>query len=163
TVLRLARGLERMAEMIAEMGFGSAEGPHSRAVLIAFPDVKSFRPHQPYYNGQRRDLAGYDVHMPYGHWIGFIASTEQGRMVAHHEYTHTIVADVFERVPLCLNEGLAEYFSTFREQERSVEFGHPIDRHRYTLVQLDPLTLDQLFAVTAESPTYNDPSRAGVF
>src|SRR5262249_22303831 len=97
TVLRLARGLERMAQMIAEMGFGSEEGPHARTVLIAFPDEKSFRPHQPIYNGQRRDLAGYDVHMPYGHWIGFIASTEQGRLVAHHDYTETIVAEALER------------------------------------------------------------------
>jgi tetratricopeptide (TPR) repeat protein len=152
-----------MAELIALRGMGSTARAQTRTVLIAFPDKKSFQPHIPVDDGRRRDVAGYVMHLPAGHWIGFAEYDPRGRAVAHHEYTHTLVAQEFQRVPLCLNEGLAEYFSTFELSPDGVRFGHRLPWHEYTLGSAPLFPADELFKVGPDSPAYRGGQAAQVF
>ena len=41
-----------------------------------------------------------------------------------HEYTHLFLAANFRGLPLCFDEGLAEYYGTFRPRGKVMEFGH---------------------------------------
>ena len=68
-------------------------------------------------------------------------------------------------LPLWLNEGMAEYFSTFKDRDGSatVEVGHSIEEHLVYLEELGLLDWGQFFATTTNSPTYNEGTRQGSF
>jgi TonB family protein len=154
SVLQTALELEGMAEILRMWGLGSRATMRDRVVLLAFPDKDSFRPHQPVVGGKRTQVAGYVRHLGYGSWIGYDESDERGRSVAHHEYTHTLVDEEFRLAPLCINEGLAEYLSTFTARSDAVLFGHDLPWHTF-VVQAWPLfDMDELFGVGFDSPAY---------
>ena len=64
-------------------------------------------------------------------------------------------------VPLWLNEGLAELYSTFESEDGKVAIGKPIERHVYWLRDQPLIPLRELFAVDVDSPTYNEGRRQG--
>jgi hypothetical protein len=155
SVLQTARELERMAEILRMWGLGSRLPVRQRVVLLAFPDERAFRKHWPTVNGKRVQSAGYVRTLPFGKWIGYDESDSRGRAVAHHEYAHTLVAEEFLRAPLCVNEGLCEYLSTFSARRDRVEFGHDLPWHRYMLNARPLFSMDELFAVSHDSPAYH--------
>ena len=153
-LFRTAQELERMAEVIQLWGLGSPTALRSKVVLIGLPDKKSYAPHQPVVGSRRQDTAGYVMGLPVGYWIGYREDDPSGRAVAHHEYSHTLLDERYQSVPLCLNEGLAEYLSTFASTQAACRLGGDIPGHRYLLNQRTPFPLDALFAVTPDSPVY---------
>ncbi len=157
-ILRTAHELERMAEVIGLWGLGSPSALRSTVVLIGLPDGKRFEPHQPTIAGKRQEVSGYVTESPAGFWIGYREDEASGRQVAHHEYAHTLVAERYQSVPLCLNEGLAEFLSTFASTESECLMGGDIPGHRYQLQRGAPYPLDELFAVTPDSPIYRESS-----
>jgi len=163
SVSRMARDLERMAELLAGEGMGTTSRVRPHVFLIGFPDRKSFEPHQPMQNGRRVALSGYAETTPYAHWIGYIAGEEEGRWTANHEFVHTVAAELFQSVPLCLNEGLAEFYSTSTPDDRGVRFGHLIPWHRETLRSGEPFTLDQLFGSKARELAYAGGRSSAMF
>jgi len=71
--------------------------------------------------------------------------------VIFHEYVHFIVGTNFGKseVPPWFNEGLAEYYETFRiTDDQKVQLGYPEPRHLYLLQNNKLMPLEQLFAVT---------------
>jgi hypothetical protein len=155
SVLRTARELERMAEILRMWGLGSRSVVRQKVVLLSFPDEKTFRQHWYVVAGKRVSSAGYVRTLPFGKWIGYADYEVEGRAVAHHEYAHTLIAEEFLRAPLCLNEGLAEYLSTFTARADRVEFGHDLPWHRYVVVSRPLFTMDELFSVGYDSPVYH--------
>jgi hypothetical protein len=151
SILQTARELERMAEILRMWGLGSRLAVRQKVVLLAFSD---FRPQMPVIEGKRQQVAGYVLTLPYGKWIGYAEDDPRGRAVAYHEYAHTLVAEEFQKAPPCINEGLAEYLSTFRARSDRVEFGHDLPWHRYTVVSRPLFTMNELFAVGYDSPIY---------
>ena len=154
SVLRLARNLESMAEMLEREGFGVRSVERQRVTMVAFPDKKDFQSHLPIRGGKRAEIAGLAHKTPYGIWIGFAAYDDRGRMVAHHELVHAIVDAALGSAPLCMNEGLAEFYSTWRATERGGRYGEPIPWHQYVVVHDRPLSLDELFSIDTKSPAY---------
>ena len=163
SVAHLARGLERMAELLAGEGMGSNSPVRARVFLIAFPDRKSFAPHQPLQDGRRVQIAGYAESTPYAHWIGYVADEQQGRWTANHEFIHTIAAEMFQNVPICLNEGMAEFYSTSYADARAIHYGGAIPWHRETLRTGELFSLDQLFGKNARSLAYAGGSSSAMF
>jgi tetratricopeptide (TPR) repeat protein len=81
-----------------------------------------------------------------------------------HEYTHLLVNNTFKDAPLWFNEGLAEYYSTFKiTDDRKVVLGAPIGNHVYLLRQNQMLPLRALFEVDHKSPHYNEAKKQGIF
>jgi tetratricopeptide (TPR) repeat protein len=154
SALRLARSLESMADLLAREGFGTRASARPRVTLIGFPETRDFQSHLPVRDGKRAEFAGLAQHLPFGTWIGFAADDPRGRLVAHHELLHTIVSLALGNAPLCMNEGLAEYYSTWEANERGGRFGHPIPWHVWVVRNRQPFTLDELFATTVDSPLY---------
>ena len=83
----------------------------------------------------------------------------------YHEYVHSLTADATRRLPAWANEGLAEFYSTFRSDPsgRTVERGRPVTQHVALLRQSPLIPLDTLLAVDRESPYYNEQSKQGIF
>lgn len=154
SVLRLARNLESMAEMLEREGFGVRSVERQRVTMVAFPDKKEFQSHLPIRGGKRAEIAGLAHKTPYGVWIGFAAYDDRGRMVAHHEMVHAIVDAALGSAPLCMNEGLAEFYSTWRATERGGRYGESIPWHQYVVVHDRPLSLDELFSIDTKTPAY---------
>jgi len=83
--------------------------------------------------------------------------------VLYHEYLHHVVVDSFPGLPLCLNEGLAEFFSTFWTNGYQAEIGAPIAEHLDLLAGSTLLPLEILFEVTPQSVSYTDVAAKKLF
>jgi len=135
--------------------------------IILFKDDYSFDPFKPQYKGKtKKNVAGY---FRGGEDINYIAlSKEYGTSgalrVILHEYEHFIIHNTVPNAPAWLNEGFAEFYSTFEQQgELTVRIGIPIDWHLSTLRTKDFLPLKTLLGVDHNSPYYNETDKVGIF
>ncbi len=83
--------------------------------------------------------------------------------VAIHEYTHLIVKHVGLKLPLWLNEGWADVYSSLAPKGDKALVGSPLPGHFQTLLTTKWLTLDVLASVDHNSPLYNERNKAGIF
>jgi len=95
--------------------------------------------------------------------IALDASSGAGTEVAYHEYVHFVVENSTPAVPLWLNEGLAEFYSTFRLNGPKIEIGRPLERHVDFLRRNRLISFADLFEVTRNSPEYTEERKRGVF
>jgi hypothetical protein len=135
-------------------------------VVIVFPSDKTFEPFRPVYNGKRVELAGLFLPRQDVNYVLLgPGNSDDAWRVVFHEYTHLIINNVVPNLPPWLNEGLAEYYSSFQigHGGRQVVIGKPIASHYRTLDQEPWLSIPELIATTHESPQYNEGSRRSVF
>ena len=130
--------------------------------VIVFKNLESYAPFRP-----SPTIAGY---FQPGPDVNYITLTTELRgnqdpfSVIFHEYVHLLVENTVEKIPLWFNEGLAEYYSTFRiTDDQKVSLGNPIGNHVYLLRESKMLPLRTLFEVTHKSPHYNEKSKQGIF
>lgn len=90
------------------------------------------------------------------------AETERNRRVAVHEYIHLLVRYTDVPLPLWLNEGVAELFSTIAEVKKGVQVGSPIPEHIF-LVRNDWVSLANVVGVDHDSKYYTRRQHAGPF
>ncbi|MFN2386887.1 MAG: hypothetical protein ABR576_11500, partial [Thermoanaerobaculia bacterium] len=81
----------------------------------------------------------------------------------YHEYPHFFLQNNFPPVPRWYDEGLAEFYSTFRATDREARIGLTVDEHVLLLRQVPLMPMEKLFAVTYESPEYNEELKQGIF
>jgi hypothetical protein len=130
--------------------------------VLVFGSMKDYAPFRP------GNAAGH--FMP-GREVDYIALTtdlnqqQHPESVIFHEYTHLLLKNSSLReVPLWFNEGLSEYYSTFRLQDdRRVTLGEKVPAHLYTLRQEPLLPLATLFAADISSPYYNEDQKQNIF
>lgn len=82
--------------------------------------------------------------------------------IATHEYVHLLCRQGGLNLPLWLNEGLAELYSTLKPSGSKVEIGALIPGH-LQLLQSSWSPLSTLLDVDYKSPDYNRKSHAGAF
>ncbi len=130
--------------------------------VVVFKSHSSYAPFKPHAN-----TAGY---FQPGRDVNYITLTTEltGRQdafnVIFHEYTHLLVNNTFKNAPVWFNEGLAEYYSTFKiTEDRKVTLGTPIGSHVYLLRDSKMLPLRTLFEVDHKSPHYNESKKQGIF
>ena len=83
--------------------------------------------------------------------------------VVYHEYVHSLVAQNIPEAPLWLNEGLAEYFSTFQFRREKVEVGRLVPEHLRCLRNHSFIPLQRLVEIDHSSPEYRDGDRGGLY
>jgi tetratricopeptide (TPR) repeat protein len=122
-------------------------------------------PFLPLYNGHPGNIAGFFTRGSDENLIVLAApeSDSRGMEVIFHEYAHLLFRHNDPIWPLWLKEGMAEIYSTFITGGNHVEIARPIDRHLETLSTEPLMPLHDLFAVTHDSPQYNEASRQGMF
>ncbi len=134
-------------------------------VVIAFPDHDTMKPFLPLYNGQPGNIAGFFTRGSDENLIvlSLPSPDDPGMDVIFHEYAHLLFRHNDQAWPIWLKEGMAEIYSTFQTQVGYVVIARPIEHHLETLASEPMMPLHDLFAVTYDSPQYNEASRQGVF
>ena len=135
-------------------------------VVVMFPDEKAFKPFKPVYQGKAVGVGGLFVPRRDVNYILLGPDTTPDALrPVFHEYSHLIVNNVAPDLPVWLNEGLAEYYSSFElgNDGRAVTFGRPLDEHLRELATSQWMPLKDLLATTRDAPQYNEGSRRGVF
>lgn len=130
--------------------------------VVVFKSHSSYGPFKPHANTAGYFQAGPDVN--YITLTTELNGQQDPFDVIFHEYTHLLVNNTFENAPLWFNEGLAEYYSTFKmTDDRKVDLGYPIGNHVYLLRDNKMLPLRTLFEVDHKSPHYNESKKQGIF
>jgi tetratricopeptide (TPR) repeat protein len=151
----MVRHFEQVRDFFVQVfGFKSADDKPVR--IVAFHSDKEFLPYRPseaatafYHNGSEHDY--------------IVMSSTEYFAVATHEYTHLLIAQIGGTVPVWLNEGLAELYSTLEQQGDKVVVGIPPTGRGMVLLRERWLPLDTLLSVDHSSPLYNEKLRASVF
>jgi len=130
--------------------------------VIVFKSHSSYAPFKPHSNTAGFFQAGQDVN--YITLTTELQGTQDPFSVIFHEYTHLLVNNTFENAPLWFNEGLAEYYSTFKiTDDQKVALGTAIGKHVFLLRDNKMLPFRTLFEVDHESPHYNESKKQGIF
>ena len=133
-------------------------------VVVVFSTDVAFTPFKPTYQGKPKSIGGYA--MP-GTEVSQIAiiNTPDADHVIFHEYTHMVIANAVARIPVWLNEGLAEFYSTFALMDggKRAQIGRPIDYHLRLLNGSVRVPLVELLKADQTSPLYNEDSRLSDF
>ena len=82
---------------------------------------------------------------------------------AIHEYTHLIVKHAGLKLPVWLNEGWADLYSSLTPKGNKAEVGVLLPGRVQTLLNTKWLPLDVLASVDHNSPMYNERDKAGIF
>jgi tetratricopeptide (TPR) repeat protein len=132
--------------------------PPERTTIVAFNSAKDFEPYRPnefsiafYLGGHERD------------YIVMGRTSSDARNIAIHEYVHLLVKHSGIEMPVWMNEGLAELYSTLTPVGSKVRVGDVIPERLLYLRQKKFIPLEELTAVGHDSPHYNEKNRAGVF
>ena len=116
--------------------------PPAPTVAVVFRDDNAMTPFKPRDRGKPMDMvaAYFAPHPDVNYIVLSIGRREFTYQVVFHEYTHLLVNQNISRLPLWLNEGFADFFSTFdgSEVDRRLIVGRPLDRYVGLLVGRAP-------------------------
>jgi tetratricopeptide (TPR) repeat protein len=82
---------------------------------------------------------------------------------AIHEYTHRMMRLAKMKLPIWLNEGLAELYSSLEVYQQKARIGRPPVGRMATLAQQKWMDWDALFQVGYDSPYYNENEKMSIF
>lgn len=160
----VARRLEQFRIALASV-VSEARRPLALPTLVyVFASRAAIQPFLPLRDGRPVALRGYFHRDADEYALAMsVDEGEESASIVFHEYTHLLVQRA-RALPIWLNEGLAEYFSTFAlaARGRSAEIGRPIARH-VRLLRQRFLPLSQLLAVSASSELYDEGERRSIF
>ena len=135
-------------------------------VVLVFRSDASFTPFKTKYQGKTVNMSGVFVPRRDVNHIALVSNgDEEDLRVIFHEYAHLLISNTGQRIPVWLNEGLAEYYSTFELQRggREALIGRAIPGHLQRLINASLIKLPELLAVTHDSPLYNENDRRSIF
>lgn len=162
-VRKVALKLEQFREAFTQLFPGLKFNTPVPTTVVAFKNKSSYEPFGP------PNTSGYFQAGPDVNYIAL--STDWYRRgddglfrIIFHEYTHLLVDNTLRNSPLWFNEGLAEYYSTFKiSDDQKFEIGIQPGTHLLFLRKNEMLPLRTLFAVDHKSPYYNERSKKSVF
>ena len=164
-VASLATRLEQFHDAYALLA-GAQAVASPPITVMAFPGYASMKPFLPLYQGQPENLAGF-----------FVRGNDENLIVLHlsgsgadslqrifHEYSHLLMRHNAPYWPMWLNEGMAEIYAPFEVVGPfRTRIGKPIEHHLELLAHTPLMPLHELFAVTRDSPEYNERQHQGIF
>jgi tetratricopeptide (TPR) repeat protein len=162
---RVAEELERFRLAIGGFAPSMKLDPPMPTTVVVFHDDRGLTPFKPRARGRPLDnVAAYFAALPEQQRIVLSATgnREFSYQIIFHEYTHLLVNQNVRRLPIWLNEGLAEFYSTFAgsEQDGRTIIGRPIERSVAALGVLSPLPLAKLTASAAAADLRDGVSTA---
>jgi TonB family protein len=162
-VLRELEGFHRL--LGTTVVFRDVKLPELPIEVLIIGDDQQFEELAPEYNGRKIRVAGYYQRGEDRDFI-VLSARVNGQLSTHtvyHELTHYFVSRSLDSWATWLNEGLAEYFASSEGRGDSIIVGEPSPPRMELLRKQPLLRLQELFDVDANSPYYNEISKANVF
>jgi tetratricopeptide (TPR) repeat protein len=133
--------------------------------VYVFKDRFAFSPYLFHFQGKRvENLAGYILGEPWGIYMAIDGDPRTDALHSvRHEYVHNLLHNNYARLPLWLDEGLAEFYGSFHMVDGEARVGDPVVEHIEWLRQNQIIPLRQLFAIDHHSKDYHEGIRQGVF
>jgi tetratricopeptide (TPR) repeat protein len=164
-VAKLAARLEQFREAYSLLA-GAQAVASPPIVVMAFPDHADMQPFLPLYQGKPANLTAFFTRGSDQNLIVLpLSGTDSGSLrIIFHEYTHLLLRHHQPYWPMWLTEGMAEMYATFEVKSGYLaRIGNPIEHHLRLLAERPLMPLKELFAVTRDSPDYNEGARQGIF
>jgi Tfp pilus assembly protein PilF len=165
--VRVAAQFERMRAVFHVLLPTVSDSAGSPIIVLALKDKKAFQALEPeaYLAKGQLDLAGVFMSAPDKNYIlvRLDAQGEHPFATVYHEYTHFMMRNASEWMPLWLNEGLAEFYQNTDIQEKEVMLGQASPDDILYLRQNRLLPLTTLFKVNSTSPYYHEEQKGSVF
>ena len=165
TLREIALELEQFRVVLGNLVRGARQPQPLPTEVYIFDDYEAMKPFVPLYQGKPASLGGY-CHCGGVDQASFIVAAlsqySDSSEIIYHEYSHLVLQNAMTTIPVWFNEGLGEYFSTFKLRGKEAEAGHPIARH-IVLFRERFIPLTELLAVDQESPLYNEGTRRSIF
>ena len=165
--VRVAAQFERMRSVFHLLMPTASDSAGSPIIVLALKDRKALQALEPevYLAKGQLDLAGLFMRAPDKNYI-LLRTDAQGDhpfATVYHEYTHFMMRNASEWMPLWLNEGLAEFYQNSDIQDKEVLLGQASPEDILYLRQNRLLPLATLFKVDYSSPYYHQEQKASVF
>jgi tetratricopeptide (TPR) repeat protein len=164
---RIAEQFERMRAVFAMLMPAANEGSGSPIVVLALKDGRAMADLEPesYLAKGQMNLAGLFMRAPDKNYILMRLDAEGPHpfTTVYHEYTHYMLRNASEWLPLWLNEGLAEFYQNSVIAPNEVLLGQASDEDVRYLREKQLLPLSTLFTVDSASPYYHEEQKASVF
>ncbi len=165
--IRVAAQFERMRSVFHLLMPAASDSAGSPIIVLALKDRKALQALEPevYLAKGQLDLAGLFMRAPDKNYI-LLRMDAQGDhpfATVYHEYTHFMMRNASEWMPLWLNEGLAEFYQNSDIQDKEVLLGQASPEDILYLRQNRLLPLATLFKVDYASPYYHQEQKASVF
>jgi tetratricopeptide (TPR) repeat protein len=166
TLRRIAIEMEQFRTVVGQL-FTKAERPLALpSIVFVFGERNDAKPFMPLTaGGKPAQIGGF---FNRGQDMNAILMTLEGfdeaSRIVYHEYTHLLVGGAVRSIPVWLNEGLAEYYSTYTQTDggKAAEVGRPI-AHHVGLLRDKYTPLADLIAVDRTSDLYNEGQRRSIF
>lgn len=123
--------------------------------VVVFSSVQEYIPYRPNPTA--------DAYYTFGSGGDFIVLPFDADRFAAHEYWHFVAQAGGMRLPLWLNEGLAEFYSTVHLDARGGRMGATPARHLGSLRHEGWINLPVLLAATADSRLLHERETSGMF
>lgn len=161
---RFALDLEQLRSALAQLNPGLQLASPAPVWVYVFKNSAAFAPYRYVRDGKLQGGEGYFVAHPYASYIAVDGDQEgEARGAIYHEYLHYVLANNYPGLPLWLDEGLAEYYSTFAVRDGEVKLGLPLPHHVSWLRRNRLLPLTEVLTLEETSPGYDEDRRRGIF
>jgi hypothetical protein len=133
-------------------------------LVLAFSGERSFRPYLILDQQQTKGYAGVYHPTQWGNYMAFDAvSGEDPLSSVYSGYVYFFISSHYPSTPLWLQNGLGQFYETFRATSSGMEIGRPSETHLRFLQQGWRIPLPQLLAIDRQSPEYRDPDQFGSY
>jgi Tfp pilus assembly protein PilF len=159
---RVARGLEGFRAVFGRLAPDLDLASAAPTVVLAFRDGRGYAPYRHGGGPGGRVIGQFSSH-PGGNAILLDASGEllDALAVIYHESVHELVRLNFPSAPLWFHEGLAEYYSTLRIGDETIEVGAPVERHLAWLRKDADYQLGSLVRLPADASALAETDHVG--
>jgi tetratricopeptide (TPR) repeat protein len=133
--------------------------------VVLFRSQRDLDPYKPLEKGKPAKMDGYFARSSLANYIGVALNGEsdQTQRLIFHEGVHWLTNVADDPLPLWLNEGLAEVFSTFQVRSNVYSYGDPLPWHVLVLRHSKYIPLKELLYIPRESLLYNEGDRTSIF
>ncbi|MFQ5926456.1 MAG: DUF1570 domain-containing protein [Terriglobia bacterium] len=163
-VQKVTQKLEEFRHLFSSMFPGLRLDPPVPTTVLFFKNDKSMRPYKPLTpKGKPKRLAGFFQPGPERMYLAVNLGTRNAQRTTFHEYVHLMLQLNFERLPLWLDEGLAEFYERTDLHGAKFTLGYPQVNYWSVLRNSKLIPLDVLVKVNHQSDYYNEPKKRTLF
>jgi Flp pilus assembly protein TadD len=161
----VATQIEQFRAVVGGLIPNAGRPPSLPTAVFVFSTRKAMLPFVPVANGKPAQVAGYFQRAgDMNHIVMTLEGFEESAAIVYHEYTHLLLANAVRSIPVWLNEGLAEYYGSYKlsADRRNAEIGG-VAEWRLELLRDRYLPLSQIIAVDSATALHDATERRSIF